>query len=477
MAPYAQLEALWERLSGDARRGVPLLQSTRKRLLTFTAFLTFVVALLWVALTGAPFITERPLFALLCASTPFAFLPFPYLVLRTNANLDLLAHIYLATLYLIVVLVASFLGGAVSTTSFFLVLIPLLASLLLGLNTGVVWVGVVALSFAALHLFRYGLPMPAFDLVGEFPNDYVSAQEVSLWNAIMMTLIALAASASVGNFRAVVSRSSGLLVRAARETKDAQNAQAVAEELSRSRSELMANVSHELRTPLNAIIGYSELLIETARERGSVADVSDNEHVLNAARRLSAMVNDMLKLSAIDSGRTPVQIDEVDVTGLVDDVIEALKPAVSAGGNSIECVVSSDVGVCTTDGDKLDACLRGLITHSLRFTKNGRVLVRVSKQDDRDLTFLRLEVEDSGVTVEAERLRALFEPFAHSENDTTQRFDGANLALALVKRTVQLLGGDVTAAEGSAGGVRFILRVPVGGRALGQLAVDQHRKQ
>lgn len=461
MAVETWLEMFWERLSGDARTGVPLLQSTRKRLLAFTAFLTFLVALFWVMLTGAPFVTERPVFALLCALTPFAFLTFPFLVLRTSINLDLLAYAYLATLYAIVVFVAFSLGGAVSTTSYFLVLIPLLASLLLGVGTGIGWAGIVAFTFAVLHVFRRGLPMSAFDLVGVFPNEYLSAHEVSLWNAIMMTLLALAASISVGNFRAVVSKSSGLLVQAAQEAKAAQGAQAVAEELSRSRSELMANVSHELRTPLNAIIGYSELLIENARDRGDTADATDSGHVLNAARRLSSMVNDMLRLSAIDAGRMPVEIDEVNVDGLIDDVIVALGPQAAAGGNSIERAGASDLGVCMTDTDKLDTCLRSLIAHSLSFTKNGRVIVRGFWRRSEGEVMLGIEVEDSGVAVDAERLQTLFEPFGRTDDQPAQRFEGANLGLALARRTARLLGGDVVAQQAAAGGVQFRLLVPV----------------
>lgn len=459
MVSYAVFEALWGRLSGDAKNGVPLLQSTRKRLLAFTAGLTFAIALIWVTLTGAQFIVERPLFALLCAFVPFVFLPVPFLVLRTAINLDLLAHLYLLTLYLIVVLVASALGGAVSTTSFFLVLIPLLATLLSGIGGGVAWSVAVGVTFATLHLVRPALPPSAFELVGAFPNEYLSAHQVSLWNAIMMTLLALAASFSVANFRAVVSRSSDLLVEAARETKGAQAAQSIAEELSRSRSEFMANVSHELRTPLNAIIGYSELLIETARDRGDETGAADNQHVLDASLNLRVMVNDILQLSSIDAGRVPVQIEEVDVESVVEDVVMALQGAADAKSNRIDYAVAPGMGLIMSDGAKLDLCLRNLMAHSLQFTSKGLVTVRATA----DGASLCIEVEDTGADVDDQRLRDFFEPFTQTHTLSAKRFDGPNLGLALARRTARLLKGDITAAAREGGGLRFVLRVPVGG--------------
>jgi len=467
MMSYAWFEGVWEQMSGDQANGVSLFQSARKRLLTFTALLTFVVALLWVVMTGPPLIADRPLMALLCGMAPFAFLPFPYLVLRTSLDLNFAAHVYLATLYIIVTLTAAAFGGAVSTTSFFLMLIPLLATLLLGIEKGVIWVGVVALSYVLLHVMRASLPAPGFELAGVAPDHWVSVGDVSLWNAVMMTLLTLAASFSVANFRAVAGKSSVLLEEAGKTTRAAVNARAVAEDVSRSRAEFIANVSHELRTPLNAIIGYSELLIETATERGDEAGALDNRRVLDAAAKLRGMVNDILKLSAIDTGRVTLELDDVDVEGLTRDAVAAITPAARAKGNTLTFTTGVRVTRAKTDGAKLDYCLRSLLLHAVAFTQDGAIEVRLSVRESIGGAMFCIEVEDTGIGLDPAAIAVLFEPFAHAEDAKVARFDGPNLGLALCRRLARLLGGDLQAAASSGGGALFTLTAPVDAERFG----------
>ena len=463
MHPHRRLEEIWEAWSGDAAAGVSLLHSTRKRLLTFTALLTFAVALVWVGLTGLTLISARPLMALACAIVPFMFLPFPYLVLKTRFNFEAVALGYLVTLYLVVTLTAAMFGGAVSTTSFFLVLVPLLATLLMGIRAGVLWVLVVALSYAALHALRGYLPTPAFELRGAWPNDWVAISEVSLWNALMMTLLSLAACFSVANFRAVVSKASVLLVDATDKTRDALNARQVAETVSRLRAEFIANVSHELRTPLNAIIGYSELLIETADERGDEIVAQDNRRILEAAVRLGGMVNDIMKLSAIDAGRVRAESDELDVAALVRDAVAAQSASAVAKNNRIEIGCDDFGATHRLDGAKLDSCLRTLIAHSIAFTEGGLISVRVQEVLQDGGRWIRFDVEDCGADLDETAIQHLFEPFVHTTEDKIARFDGANLSLALCRRLVRVMGGDLTAAPRRGGGAHFTLTARVDG--------------
>ncbi|NJO33757.1 MAG: HAMP domain-containing histidine kinase [Rhodospirillales bacterium] len=295
-------------------------------------------------------------------------------------NLDLLCHAYLVTLYLIVTLTAGALGGVVSTTSFFLMLLPLLGSLLLGARVGLMWVLVVTLTYAGLHLAREVLPPSTYEALGAAPNDWLRMEDVSFWNAAMMTLLALAASLSVTNFRAVVGRSSALLVEAANDAKDARQGQAAAEEIARSKAEFMANVSHELRTPLNAIIGYSEMLIEDADDSGRGEAGADNRRVLEAALKSRSMVNDVLKLAAIDAGNISIDLDACRPTEFVQEAVDTVASLTRANGNEIEIVDRTEPGVWLTDGDRLSLCLRGLLSNATRSTVNGRIEVRISQR-------------------------------------------------------------------------------------------------
>jgi len=457
---FAYFDAFWDRLSGATQPDASLLHVTRKRLLTFTAVLTIVIATVWVVLTSGSVVGGRPFVAFLCALTPFAFAPFPYLALRSKINLDLLCHAYLVTLYVVVTLTAGALGGVVSTTSFFLMLLPLLGTLLLGVRAGLIWVLVVTATYAALHLAREVLPPSSYEALGAAPNDWMRMEEVSFWNAAMMTLLALAASLSVANFRAVVGKSSALLIEAANSTKDARQGQAAAEEVARSKSEFMANVSHELRTPLNAIIGYSEMLIEDAADGGAGEAAADNRRVLEAAFKLRSMVNDVLKLAAIDAGKISIDPDECRPSEFVQEAVGTVRSLARANGNEIHVVDATEPGVWLTDADKLGLCLRGLLSNAARSTTNGRIEVRISQRVGESISWLVIEIEDNGVGLDPTRLERLFEPFSQPESAQTRYFEGMGLGLALSQRVARLLGGDVSASCATTGGACFRVEIP-----------------
>lgn len=452
---YALLDDLWDRISGDRKES--LLQNARRRFLTFTAGLTILIATIWVTLTAGSVLADRPFLALLCGLVPFAFAPFPYLALRTNADLNLLSHAYLFTLYLAVTLTIAALGGIVSTTSFFLMLLPLLGTLLFGIRVGLMWVAFVALTYTALHIFRGALPPSAYEVIGVPPWDWMPMQEVSLWNGIMMILLSLAAALSVGNFRAIVGKSSALLVEATHQTEDARAAQSAAESLARSKADFMANVSHELRTPLNAVIGYSELLIENAEERGAPEEAGDNRKVLEAALKLRGMVNDVLKLAAIDAGKTPVEEEECLPAEMAEEAVDALAPLLASTNNRVEIADTTTPGAWITDGEKLGACIRNLIANAAHCSQDGKIALRLS--EDKSRSQLVIEIVDDGPHIALKQVELLFEPFAQPEIAGARHYEGMALNLALTRRLARLLGGELSVSS-DASGANFRLEIP-----------------
>lgn len=454
------LDSLWAMLAGSSEQRSTMLFATRQRLLTFTSVLTCVIAAVWVTLTSGTVIEGRPLVAVACGVTPFLFIPFPFLALRKSVDLDILAHAFVATLFLVVTFVAGALGGVVSTTSFFLMLVPLLATLLLGIRSGLAWFGIVAFTYAGLHFGRGWLPASAYETLGVQPLDWIMAQDVSLWNAAMMTLLALASSLSVANFRTVVQKSSAMLMNVELEARGAEEARLAANEISRSKSEFIANVSHELRTPLNAIIGYSELLLENARDQGRDADAIDNQHVLDAAGRLLATVNQILYLSAIDAGRHQLNIDECDVNALIRDVVVATTTSAHANGNEIVVELFGQDGLWLCDGPKIDHCLRNMVSNAAKFTRDGSIAVRVGRDVIDGRSWLRLDVIDTGIGIDAAQLDMLFRPFTWTDPSVTRQHQGVGLGLAVTRQLARLMGGDVTVASSVGRGSQFTLCVP-----------------
>ncbi len=437
-----------------------LLFATRRRVLELTSTLAFVVAFAWVALTSGTVTEGRPLVAVLSALAPLLFLSFPFLARRNSINLDLLAHAFLTLFYLTATIAASALGGMVSTTSFFIMLIPMLATLLLGLRAGLIWFAIVVLTYAALHIGRGALPTSAYEALGTYPADWMRAQDVSLWNAYMMIVLALSAAIAVANFRVAAQKSSAMLVQSALEKRDAMEALVAAEKISRAKSGLVASVSHEFRTPLNAIIGYTELLLENAQDQDRREDAADSQRVLDGATRLLSMVNNMLRLSAIDAGRHKVRLDECDINALVRDAVIVVTPQVEANGNVLSFEPHGEAGFWVCDGPKLADCLKNLLSNAAQFTHDGEILVRASMEHAEDRTWLQLEVSDNGVGIEPSLQETIFIPFGLTDADTPQRRSGIGLGLAVTRQLAQLMGGDVAVKSATGCGSHFTLRVP-----------------
>lgn len=437
-----------------------LLGATRARLLVLISLLTCAIAAVWLLLTAGTLGQARPLFVAFCALTPAPFLTIAYLAWRRGPNLDLLAHAFLMSFYLVVSFVAASLGGAVSPTAFFLMLIPALATLLLGIRAGSVWLGVVAATYLVLHLARASLPLPSYIAPSSGADYVIAAEEVSYWNALILSLLALAASASVVIFHVAIRRSSAQLVAAALDARAAAEARAIAEEVSRSKSEFIRNMSHELRTPLNAIIGYSELLIEGAEDDQRDTDAGDSKRVLDAATRLLAMVNDVLRLANSDAESGKANLDECDVEALLRDAAAAASPAIAANGNTLAIDADLAPGLWLCDGPKLSHCLNNLLSNAAKFTEGGEVVLRARQRREGEQAWLTLSVVDSGIGIAEAKIGTLFEPFGLGDASMARIHEGAGLGLAVTRQLARLMSGEVSASSKAGSGSCFEITIP-----------------
>jgi len=240
-------------------------------------------------------------------------------------------------------------------------------------------------------------------------------------------------------------------LRAAREAAEAANV---------SKSQFLTSMSHELRTPLNAIIGYSEILHEEATADGRDTDIADIERVLTAARQLLHLINDILDLSKIEAGRMDVAASDFDVGKLISEAAAIVRPSAEKNVNTLKLEIANEIGGASTDSFKLNQCLLNLLANAVKFTQEGEIVIRGKRDRAIGGDWIEISVTDSGIGMSADQLGRLFNAFVQADASTARRYGGTGLGLAITRRTMQLLGGDVSATSAPGEGSTFTLRFP-----------------
>ena len=231
-----------------------------------------------------------------------------------------------------------------------------------------------------------------------------------------------------------------------------------AQSASLAKSNFLASMSHELRTPLNAIIGYGELL---ADDLDDPAQLNDLDRIGGAARTLLDLINGVLDLSRVESGKMELHLEYVELSDVIDPVLSLLQPI--ADGRNLK-LVAEDVareGVQVyTDAGKLRQVLTNLLTNATKFTNDGQVELRVTRWERSGLDWLRFEVLDTGVGMAPEDLDRVFEPFAQVDESRGSALGGTGLGLSISRAFVEMLGGQIYAESTLGSGSRFVVEVP-----------------
>jgi signal transduction histidine kinase/ActR/RegA family two-component response regulator len=230
---------------------------------------------------------------------------------------------------------------------------------------------------------------------------------------------------------------------------------AKAELANQAKSEFLANMSHEIRTPMTAILGYADIV--EARD----ADPGERAEAVRAIRRsgqhLLTIINDVLDLSKIESGRLQISEETSDVGVLVNDVLGGLRPQADRKGLRVSARLDTPVPeLVITDTHRVRQVLINLVGNAIKFTETGGVDIVVTYRLGR----LRLSVRDTGVGIAPEKLDLVFQPFEQADNSMTRRHEGTGLGLTISRRLAALLGGELTASSREGHGSVFILDIP-----------------
>ena len=243
--------------------------------------------------------------------------------------------------------------------------------------------------------------------------------------------------------------------------EEMNTARADADSANAAKSMFLANVSHELRTPLNAIIGYSEMLQD---ELGDETEINREQfhHDLNtiifSGKQLLTLINDILDLSKIETGKMQVSLEAFNPAPLLVQVCDALSPLLAQNGNKLVLDIDKkSMRDMESDRGKLQQIVTNLFSNACKFTKDGQITVSAA-MDQQSLT---VSVADTGIGMTETQQARVFEAFIQAEANTGLKYGGTGLGLAIVKEFCTMLGGSIEVESQPNEGALFRVRLPV----------------
>jgi signal transduction histidine kinase/ActR/RegA family two-component response regulator len=256
---------------------------------------------------------------------------------------------------------------------------------------------------------------------------------------------------------AAVAGQAAAAIEIARLRHDAETARSAAESASRARDEFLATLSHELRNPLNAMLGWARLL-----ESGKLDEEQARRAVRIILRNVDAqvrLVDDLLDVSSVVSGRMRLALQVVDLRGVIEEVLDSVRAGAAAKGVRLHALVESPGVPISGDPDRLRQVVWNLLSNAVKFTPSGG---RVEIKARRVRSHAEMVVADTGQGIHADVLPHVFDPLRQGDGTTTRTHGGTGLGLALVRHLVELHGGSVFAESmGEGQGATFVVKLPL----------------
>jgi signal transduction histidine kinase/ActR/RegA family two-component response regulator len=371
--------------------------------------------------------------------------PAPLFVVRQTGSLVLAGNAMAALGAFLIVSCTWLEGGLGAPGVMWFPMIPILAVLVAGRRSGIVWTVILVGALVTFHVLARSGMRVAFSLHGaqlDFLHLMLAASAVACMLALAILFESLKAEAM-------------------RSLEEANRAFALArdeaEAATRAKSDFLANMSHEIRTPIHGIFGMTEMALDTAED-------DERRHCIERARAcaetLLAVINDVLDFSRVEAGKLALEATEVDVRAVVDGVLDTL--AVEAGRKGLELIGCVDDWVparVVGDPGRLRQVLVNLAGNAVKFTDHGEVVIRLALEPDPTgppgTLLLRGTVCDTGIGIPRAQQALIFDAFTQADSSMSRRYGGAGLGLAITQRLVTLMGGSVNLESEPGAGSTF----------------------
>lgn len=292
-------------------------------------------------------------------------------------------------------------------------------------------------------------------------DEVVSSQKRALMYLWLMSILAFLLVATIFVAYMIKRRDNLRLAAQSKDLRIARDrlsmAKAKAEDASRVKGEFLSLMSHELRTPLQAIIGYTEVLLEDVKFDGKLSQVNDLRRVLNNSERLLKLINGVLDLAKIESGRMALYLTEVRLSSLVEEAIDNVKPQLDKNANELVVEVDDGATLPSADPEKLLHILINLLSNAAKFCEHGVITLKAMHEPNR----IFMSVADTGIGMTAEQQDSVFDRFKQADSSVTRKFQGSGLGLSITRQFCELMGGSIYVESQINVGSKFIVNIPI----------------
>lgn len=227
-------------------------------------------------------------------------------------------------------------------------------------------------------------------------------------------------------------------------------------EASKLKSNFLSNMSHELRTPLNSVIALSGVLYDRLKNNIPEEEYSYLEIIGRNGKNLLNLINDILDISRIESGKVEMEITSFDTIDLIKDTMSMFTVQANDKGISLDLVSKQDNVTISSDHDKLRHILQNLLSNAMKFTEKGSISIKVEDENEH----IDIKVTDTGIGIAQENLKSIFEEFKQADSGTSRRYGGTGLRLSIVRNYVELLHGSISVQSKLGKGTMFTITIP-----------------